>query len=456
MGHRLGAQGGRLIMSAKLRLTVWIAVMMLLLSLIMLVFILWVDQQGLIDDSAERLVETVTYYKQKFETAYSEINWEDVDFYTHGVYCAFFDENGSLLRGITVDGLNLNDIPFDLYKVQTTTIDGDEFYIYDAYLTTLDGQEIWIRGIVPENDDSGTAHTIMVMTIMLLPILLLVSVIGGWIISKRAFDPVEKITQTANAINDGNDLSLRIKLDKAPSEMTALSETFNGMFDRLERSFSAEKQFTSDASHELRTPITVIKASCSHAKRKNSTREEFIETLDIIDEQADNMSSLVNHLLSLTRLQQGTDRYPLAEGDLSELVGEVCEDYIPEARRGIVLHTDIAVGIKARFNTQLFASLIQNLLQNAYRYGKENGNIWLTLCQTDGKANLTVRDDGIGMTAEEQEKVWQRFWQADASRSENSGSGLGLPLVKEITELHGGTVTLRSEPDVGSCFTVVF
>ena len=87
---------------------------------------------------------------------------------------------------------------------------------------------------------------------------------------------------------------------------------------------------------------------------------------------------------------------------------------------------------------------------------KRNGNIWLTLCQTDGKANLTVRDDGIGMTAEEQEKVWQRFWQADASRSENSGSGLGLPLVKEITELHGGTVTLRSEPDVGSCFTVVF
>ena len=167
------------------------------------------------------------------------------------------------------------------------------------------------------------------------------------------------------------------------------------------------------------------------------------------------MSSLVNHLLSLTRLQQGTERYPLSEGDLSELVREVCEDYMPENRRGISLHTNIADGVTARFNTQLFASLVQNLLQNAYRYGKEGGSIWITLGSDGKKTTLTVRDDGIGMTPEEQEKAWQRFWQADASRSENSGSGLGLSLVKEIADLHGGTVSVTSAPGTGSCFTVV-
>ena len=442
-------------MSAKLRLTVWIAVMMLLLSIVMVVFILWVDEKGLIDDSPDRLIETVMNNEHRFETERSEIAWDDVDFYIRGVYCAFYNESGSLLRGITVDGLNPSDIPFDEYKVQTISLDGDEFYVYDAQLETFDGQPVWIRGIVPENDDSGTAHTIMVMTLMLLPVMLIVSILGGWMISKRAFDPVEKITQTANSINDGNDLSQRIALRSGPSEMTALSDTFDGMFDRLERSFSAEKQFTSDASHELRTPITVIKASCDRARRKDFTREEFLETLDVIDEQADNMSSLVSHLLSLTRLQQGTERYPLAEGDLSELVREICEDYMPEDRRGISLHTDIADGIKARFNTQLFASLVQNLLQNAYRYGKEGGGIWLTLRSANGKTELSVRDDGIGMTTEEQEKAWQRFWQADASRSENAGSGLGLPLVKEIAELHGGTVSVASSPGIGSCFTVV-
>ena len=442
-------------MSAKLRLTVWIAVMMLLLSLVMLVFILWVDERGLVDDSPERLVDTVMNNERKFETEHSEIAWDEVDFYTRGVYCAFYDESGKLLRGVTVDGLNPADIPFFEYEVRTVSLDGDEFYVYDAQLETFDGQPVWIRGIVPENDDSGTAHTIIVMTLMLLPVMLIISILGGWIISKRAFDPVEKITQTANSINDGSDLSRRIALRRGSSELIALSNTFDGMFDRLERSFSAEKQFTSDASHELRTPITVIKAGCNRARRKNFTREEFLETLDIIDEQADNMSSLVNHLLSLTRLQQGTERYPLSEGDLSELVREVCEDYMPEKRRGISLHTDIADGVRARFNTQLFASLVQNLLQNAYRYGKEGGSIWLALRRDGEKAVLTVRDNGIGMTPEEQEKAWQRFWQADASRSENAGSGLGLSLVKEIAELHGGTVSVTSAPGDGSCFTVV-
>ena len=228
-------------MSAKLRLTVWIAVMMLLLSLVMLVFILWVDEKGLVDDSPERLVETVMHNERKFETEHSEIAWAEVDFYTRGVYCAFYDEAGELLRGVTVDGLNPADIPFFEYEVRTVSLDGDEFYVYDAQLETFDGQPVWIRGIVPKNDDSGTAHTTIVMTLMLLPVMLIISILGGWMISKRAFDPVEKITQTANSINGGNDLSRRIALRKGSSELIALSNTFDGMFDRLERSFSAEK-----------------------------------------------------------------------------------------------------------------------------------------------------------------------------------------------------------------------
>ena len=443
-------------MSAKLNLTVWIAAMMLILCAIMLFFIIWVDRTGLVNDSPERLVETVNHNEEKFEAEHSDIAWDDVDFYISGVYCAFYDETGKLLRGVTVDGLNPSDIPFDEYVVQRIPLDGDEFFVYDAQLVTRDGQTIWIRGIAPGTDDYGAAHTVIIMTAMLLPVILIISIIGGWIISKQAFAPVEKITQTANSISDGNDLTERIALRSGPSELIALSNTFDGMFDRLERSFSAEKQFTSDASHELRTPITVIRASCDRAKRKDVTREDFLRTLDVIDEQADNMSLLVNHLLSLTRLQQGTERYPLAEGDVSELVREVCEDYMPEDRRGISLHTDIADGISARYNAQLFASLVQNLLQNAYRYGSEGGNIWLTLRRAaDGRMKLTVRDDGIGIAPEEQDKIWQRFWQADASRSENSGSGLGLPLVKEIAELHGGSVSVESAPGSGSCFTVI-
>lgn len=442
-------------MSAKLRLTVWIAAMMLLLSIVTLGFVIWVDETGLVDDPAERLVETVLDNEKNFEYESGAVDWNDVDFFTRGVYCAFYDEDGTLLRGLTVDELTPADVPFNEYDLQSIVVDSDEFFIYDAHLKISDSSVIWIRGIVPANDDSGAAHTVTVMTFMLLPFLLIVSIGGGWLIAKSVFAPIEKIIRTANSINDGDDLTQRIALKKGSSEMMALSDTFDGMFDRLERSFKAEKQFTSDASHELRTPITVIRASCDRALRKDLTRGDFVKTIGIIDEQADHMSCLVNHLLDLTRLQQGTERYALGEGDLSELVREACEDYMPEQKRGITLITDIAAGVAAKFNTPLMASLVQNLLQNAYRYGRENGHIWLSLKSVDGKAVLSVRDDGIGIAPEEQDKIWLRFWQADPSHGENVGNGLGLPLVKEIAELHGGSVLLASTPGEGSTFTVI-
>lgn len=441
-------------MSAKLKLTVWIAAMMLLLSIITLAFVIWVDETGLVDDPAERLVDTVLSNEKNFEYERGAIDWEEVDFFTRGVYCAFYDENGTLLRGLTVDELTPADVPFNEHDLQSIVVDEDEFFIYDAHLQLSGSSMIWIRGIVPANDDSGAAHTVTVVTFMLLPFLLIISVGGGWLIAKSVFAPIEKIIRTVNSINDGDDLSLRIALKEGPSEMMALSSTFDGMFDRLEQSFKAEKQFTSDASHELRTPITVIRASCDRALRKDLTREDFVKTIGVIDEQADHMSKLVNHLLALTRLQQGTERYALGKGDLSELVREACADYMPEHKRGITLITDIQDGVTASFNTPLMASLVQNLLQNAYRYGVEGGHIWLSLKSVDGKAVLTVRDDGIGIAPENHEKIWLRFWQADLSRGENAGNGLGLPLVKEIAELHGGSVSLTSALGAGSTFTV--
>ena len=120
-------------------------------------------------------------------------------------------------------------------------------------------------------------------------------------------------------------------------------------------------------------------------------------------------------------------------------------------RRGITLGTDIADGVTARFNTPLMASLVQNLLQNAYRYGRENGSILLTLRSLGGKAVLSVKDDGIGIAPEHLDSIWQRFWQADAFCTRR----LGLSLVKEIAELHGGTVSVDSAPGRGSTFNVV-
>ena len=167
------------------------------------------------------------------------------------------------------------------------------------------------------------------------------------------------------------------------------------------------------------------------------------------------MSELVQSLLSLTRMQQGTERYPLRRGDLSEFVASCCGEFVPAEARGITLTADIEPDIELEYNHALISRVVQNLLQNAYKYGREGGHIAVALHRAGDKAVLTVRDDGIGIAQEDQERIWQRFWQADASRGEDGGTGLGLAMVKEITQFHGGTVAVESALGQGSTLSVI-
>ncbi len=283
----------------------------------------------------------------------------------------------------------------------------------------------------------------------------IVTIGGGWLIAWSAFRPMEKILAAADSISAGEDLSARLNITRGPSEMRRLGAAFDRMFGRLEASFDAERQFTSDASHELRTPITVILAECDRAKRKARTRDDFLESLNVIEEQGYHMSQLVQELLGLTRMQHGTDKYPMKRLDLSEFVGSCCEECPPPPGSNAELTTDIQPGIEASFNAGLMSRVIVNLLQNAYKYGGSNAHIRVSLHTDDsGKAVLSVSDDGPGIAPEYQDKVWQRFWQADPSHGEDGGCGLGLAMVKEIVQFHGGSVALDSTPGKGSIFSV--
>lgn len=163
------------------------------------------------------------------------------------------------------------------------------------------------------------------------------------------------------------------------------------------------------------------------------------------------MSVLVAELLQMTRLDQGTERANFTETDLSELVAAVCGE---RDREQISLHLEIEEGITAKVDVSLFSRLLENLITNAVKYGRENGNIWVRMKKENGEIFLSVKDDGIGIPEEQQEKIWQRFYQADPSRSGDSGIGLGLSMVKKIAELHGGAMELESIPGQGSTFTL--
>lgn len=440
-------------MSAKLRITAWITLMMLLLAALTLVFVLVVNHNAITDDPAGRLVKVVQKNVDDVEFDRGKFEWDDLSMYSRGVYCMFYDTDGEFIRGAKPDSFDEN-TPLDPNVINTADIDGETYYIYDSYVD-MDVTGLWVRGLISAEDRSGLMHTIIILTATLLPILLVVTIGGGWLIAWSAFRPMEKILAAADSISAGEDLSARLNIMRGPSEMRRLGAAFDRMFGRLEASFDAERQFTSDASHELRTPITVILAECDRAKRKARTRDDFLESLNVIEEQGCRMSQLVQELLGLTRMQHGTDKYPMKRMDLSEFVGSCCEECPPPPGSNAELTTDIQPGIEASFNAGLMSRVIVNLLQNAYKYGGSNAHIRVSLHTDDsGKAVLSVSDDGPGIAPEYQDKVWQRFWQADLSHGEDGGCGLGLAMVREIVQFHGGSVVLDSTPGEGSTFSV--
>ena len=438
-------------MSAKLRLALWVTFMVLLVSVMVLVFVLVINRHSLPEDPASYLVEVVLDNANDVEFDRGKFEWNEMSVYKRGVYCSFYNTNGELLLSADKEDMDFSGVPFMANKIRTVQSGGKEFYLYDYYVD-MEVSGLWIRGVVLTDSHQGITDIILRLTVIILPIILIVTFLGALWISSRTFKPIEKIVATANSINDADDLTDRIALKRGPKEMKQLAGAFDRMFERLEKVFDAERQFTSDASHELRTPTAIILAECDRAKRKAKTPEDYRESIDNISEQGKRMSALIDELLGITRLQQGTERYPLSKGDLSEFVTLSCEEFVPADDRGIRMETEIDPGIECSFNASLMSRVIYNLLQNAYKYGRDNGYVRLSLSREDGDAVIRVKDNGIGIKKEDLDKIWQRFWQADSSRGSEGGNGLGLAMVKEIAELHGGSVTAESTEGRGSEF----
>ena len=233
-----------------------------------------------------------------------------------------------------------------------------------------------------------------------------------------------------------------------------LGEAFDRMFSRLEKSFEAEKQFASDASHELRTPTAVILAQCAYMEKYGSEPADYQEGIAVIRRQAQKMSDLINHLLDMTRFDFGTRKIQTEDTDLSAMTEILCQEQ-DTGLKGITIRTRIPEGIHAQIDPHLMSRVIENLLDNARKYGRENGWIQVSLSQKSDKVYLEVEDNGIGIAPEDLEKIWQRFYQANPSRESGSGLGLGLSMVRQIAQLHGGWAKAESRLGEGSRFTII-
>lgn len=359
------------------------------------------------------------------------------------VYTALYQSSGDLLYGEDPVAGALAQLRFIDGQIQSVKINGLTYYVFDRELSRQGLEHLWLRGMVAETQGSQQISDISHLSLVVLPSLLLLALIGGYVIAGRMLRPVQKISDAAAKIESGGDLKERIQLGPGKDEVHQLADRFNEMFSRLDKAFETQRQFTSDASHELRTPAAVILAQCELSLEMERTPKEYEDALRVIQRQGKKMSKLIGNMLDFTRLEQQSEIYTREDVDLSKLVSDLCEDMALIGERGIRLEHTEEAQLHFYGNRELLSRLLTNLISNAYRYGKENGHIWVHLKAEEGEIVLSVTDDGIGIPEAEQEKIFQRFYQVDSSRTD-AGIGLGLSMAREIARFHGGTLTVNS------------
>ena len=227
------------------------------------------------------------------------------------------------------------------------------------------------------------------------------------------------------------------------------------MFDKLQKSFENEVQFTSDVSHELRTPISVIMTQSEYGKDIEMTPEEAKHTFNIIFKESKKMSQLVSQLLTLVRIDKGHLKLNLENIDIGELLEISLEtQQINANKKNINFITNIEENIFTFIDEIMILRAFNNIISNAIFYGKENGFLKISLKKENNKIFITFEDNGIGISKENLDKIWIRFFQADSSRTTDN-SGLGLPMVKGIIEAHNGNISVTSELGKGTTFSII-
>lgn len=382
---------------------------------------------------------------------------EDLDFYEDGVYLSIYTEDGDLLEGRRP--VELPELPAlkDKAVVKMNDEQGQTWYVYDSSFE-MGSQAVWVRGIVKDFAEQSTFYFMLKLVLVACPALVIIAAAGGYIISRRAFRPVRNIISTVEEISRDGDLTRRIALQDgilqdaaAKDEIHKLAKNFNSMFDRIEESFEKEKQFTSDVSHELRTPLSVIISQSDYARTDEEYREKALE---VINREAKRMAGLVNRLLTLSRSDSGRLVLENDEIDFSEMCEMVAMQQEPAAsRKNIELTADIEPGIKVTGDDAMLIRIILNLTDNAIKYSRQNGHVRLSLKTAGDFACCSVEDDGIGIPEKDLERIWERFYRVDSSRSEE-GSGLGLAMVEALVKAHGGYTDVRSSLGEGSRFDV--
>jgi len=380
-----------------------------------------------------------------------------------GMLVRLLDAHGTMLgetpafRSLRVPAASvtqpLQDTPWQGTVLSTSD---QEVRLYSRTLTSAGKPVV----VIQVGESLATLHTLLHQLVAALLVVgflaLLACAVGSYWLAGRSFAPMKRLAETARKIQ-GGDLHQRVPVPPVRDEMQYLALTFNAMLDSLDASFSRQRRFVADASHELRTPVAVIRNKAEVALRRPRSQEDYCRALHNIHAETERLSHLISDLLALARGDEGQAQFEREAVRLDTLVESVMANAQGLAEeRGITLSMEVPQPVTLIGDEARLIQVLINLLDNAIRYTNPGGHVHMSLRASGAATQLVVRDTGIGIAPEHLPHIFERFYRADPSRQRTggSGTGLGLSIVEWIIRKHGGSVDVRSQLGHGSCFTI--
>lgn len=442
-------------LSIRLKMTLWFAISLLFVMSVMYATIHFVLKETMMKN-AESIVKAYSAQASSYiEAENGAIKFdENMPNTESGIYYQIYNGSNQAVYSYGDFDESSSFTP-NFNQIKIISIKGTNWILYDQKFVEDNSTIGWIRSAKSLEYIDETLRTLFFIYLCLCPVFLAIALLIGYFLVRRTLQPIDKITATARMIGRG-DLSQRLNMKNTGDEVGRLSTTFDEMIERLETAFQAEKQFTSDASHELRTPVTVITAYAENAVARDSSLEGYSRAVEVILKESRKMSATISSLLMLTRGDQRKYQPNLELVDFAQLVDDVADEVkISAEQKGVSISVLPHAPAFLMLDQTLITNLLLNLLGNAVKYNNGGGHVEISLVAERQNAVLIIKDDGIGISKEDLPKVFNRFFRSEHS-GDTEGSGLGLAIAKWIVDVHHGDIRIDSTLSVGTTVTVCF
>ena len=425
------------------RVTLWYSFFIIVIMAALIAISAVVADEVFEDVSQKKLAKSVTKIAN---------DMDEFEPYDDGIFFIKYNAKGDVVGGLAPKHFQIS-LKMNSGAVRLYENGENRFYYYDI---AAKGKEVWVRGVINAEKFFKKEGLFLLALGVFVPVLFLFVLYGGYKTIKNAMKPVATMSKTALEIGSNQDFSKRIDLPAGKDELHALASVFNQMLDSLEKVYQSEKQLTSDVSHELRTPLSVIMAESDYAASYAQNLDEAKESLEVISRQSRKITSLIDQILELSRLEAGRN-LELKRINLSTILQNLAGDYEKLASaKGLKFSYEIAPEIEILGDELMISRLADNFLSNALKFASSKTSLNLSVSKTH--ALLSVKDDGAGISQKDSELIWNKFYQADSSRNKslNTGSGLGLAIAANIAKIHGAKLGVKSEAGAGSEFWTEF